>query len=207
MNITKSRVAIVLSKLEQNCEQEVGLEQYTTPSEIAAELLWGANMKNDLANKTVGDLGCGNGVLGIGAMLLGAQKVVFVEKSETSMKICKSNVKKIKEEFENLGKCEYILGDVEKVREKVDVVVMNPPFGTKIKHADKEFLEIAFRIAGIVYSIHKFSTRKFIEKISQDKKLRITDEKRFDFPIKKSKRYHKKNIFKVDVAVWRFEKM
>lgn len=46
---------------------------------------------------------------------------------------------------------------------KSDIVVMNPPFGTKRKNADREFLQAAFTIAEeTVYSLHKTSTRSFI---------------------------------------------
>lgn len=52
------------------------------------------------------------------------------------------------------------------LRCKADIVVMNPPFGTRKKHADRIFLEAAFQIAHVaVYSLHKTSTRTFIESI------------------------------------------
>ena len=55
----------------------------------------------------------------------------------------------------------------ERTRFQADVVVMNPPFGTKKKNADRLFLDAAFRIAQrSVYSLHKSSTRSFIEKFA-----------------------------------------
>ena len=47
------------------------------------------------------------------------------------------------------------------MREKsVDMVVMNPPFGTKQEGIDCVFLERAMRVArGEIYSMHKTSTR------------------------------------------------
>ncbi|XP_048442317.1 rRNA N6-adenosine-methyltransferase METTL5-like isoform X2 [Pyrus x bretschneideri] len=42
----------------------------------------------------------------------------------------------------------------------VDTVVMNPPFGTRKKGADMDFLSVALKIATqAVYSLHKTSTR------------------------------------------------
>ncbi|MBI2135577.1 DNA methylase, partial [Candidatus Woesearchaeota archaeon] len=41
MDITKSKLAIILSKLANNDKQNIGLEQYELPSERAADLLWG----------------------------------------------------------------------------------------------------------------------------------------------------------------------
>ena len=48
-----------------------------------------------------------------------------------------------------------------------DVVVMNPPFGTRSKGADMAFLQAAFGIAATsVYSLHKQSTRRHLEKFA-----------------------------------------
>jgi len=94
MDLTKSKLAIILSKLANNEKQNIGLEQYELPSERAADLLWGVYMNNELKGKCVADLGSGTGMLGLGALLLGASKVYFVEISESSMEICKKNLLK-----------------------------------------------------------------------------------------------------------------
>lgn len=214
MQITKSKLAIILSKLEQCKHQNIGLEQYQLPSERAAELLWGAYMKNELKGKKIADLGCGNGILGLGALLLGAKKAWFLEISESSMEICRKNLEKINEELIDesgksliLGESEFLLQNVEDFDEKVDVVLQNPPFGTKEKHADKMFLEKAFNCADVVYSIHKSSTRKFLEKFSAANRFKITEEKKFLFPLKKTRTYHVKKYYDVEVACYRFEKI
>lgn len=50
---------------------------------------------------------------------------------------------------------EFVVGKV------VDTVVMNPPFGTRKKGADMEFLSAAMKVASqAVYSLHKTSTRE-----------------------------------------------
>ena len=53
-----------------------------------------------------------------------------------------------------------------KLREgQVDLVVMNPPFGTKEEGIDVKFLELAAWVcSGSIYSMHKSSTRAFIQK-------------------------------------------
>ena len=49
-----------------------------------------------------------------------------------------------------------------------DTVVMNPPFGTKRKGVDMDFLRAAFRIStGTVISLHKSSTRAHIQKVAE----------------------------------------
>ena len=52
------------------------------------------------------------------------------------------------------------------LRCRADVVVMNPPFGTRKKGADMEFLRAAFRLAKeSVYSLHKRSTRAHVQRV------------------------------------------
>lgn len=210
MDITKSKLAIILSKLANNQMQNIGLEQYELPSEMAAELLWGVYMNNELKGKKIADLGSGTGILGLGALLLGASKVYFVDISESFMEICRKNHEKLEREYGTLlkfGKSEFICKNVENFDEKVDVVLQNPPFGTKKKHADKMFLEKAFAAANSVYSIHKISTRNFLEKFSEEKKFKITDEKKFLFPLKQTRKYHVKKVYNVEVAWYRFKKI
>eukprot|EP00965_Chrysotila_dentata_P130264 4307323-Pleurochrysis_carterae.AAC.1 len=52
------------------------LEQYPTPPDLAAHLLMVAAQDEHIEGMHVADLGCGGGVLGIGAALLGAVQVV-----------------------------------------------------------------------------------------------------------------------------------
>lgn len=56
-----------------------------------------------------------------------------------------------------------------KLRSKlVDLVVMNPPFGTKEEGIDMKFMEFAMSIcSGNIYSMHKSSTRAFIAKFCE----------------------------------------
>lgn len=197
--ITKSRLAIELSKLRSFENPKIKAEQYMTDSENAAEILWLAYMKGDLEDKTVADFGCGTGILGNGALLLGAKKVFFIDYDENALKICKENVGKTK-------KAEFILQDIDKFDKKTDVVVENPPFGTKIKHADKEFLERAFKTADVVYSFHKLITREFIEKFADKNGFKVTDLIKINLPIKSSYKFHKSRIKRIEVGCWRFEK-
>jgi predicted RNA methylase len=56
----------------------------------------------------------------------------------------------------------------QQLRLRADTVIMNPPFGTKRKGADMEFLRAAFSLASrSVYSLHKSSTRDHILKVAQ----------------------------------------
>lgn len=198
---SKSRLAIELSKLKVFEQPDLATEQYPMDSEHGAEVLWDAYFKGDIENKTIADLGCGTGILGIGALLLGARIVYFVDSDETAINTAKENLKRF-EEIEK-DKAVFIVQDVKGFNEKVNTVIQNPPFGTKQKHADRDFLMKAFDIADVIYSFHKATSNIFIEKISADNGFKIANYYKFDFPIKASQFFHKRKIHRINVGCWR----
>ena len=204
-NISKKQLAIVLSKLEGFREAKVRVEQYTTDSEIAADLLWNASILGDIEEKVIVDLGAGTGILGIGALLIGAKQVLFIESENSALEIAKENLELVKHLIK--GKSEFILKDIINFNQKADVVIQNPPFGTKSEHADKIFLEKAFETASIIYSFHKVSTDSFIEAFSRDKGFEITHFWQYKFPIKASFDFHTKKIHRIDVGLYRLAKV
>ena len=196
---SKKELELFLSRLKDFENKKVILEQYTTPSNIAAEILWFAFMNEEIKNKVIMDLGCGNGIFGIGALKLGAKKVYFVDKSEEAIEIVRSNLKSFKI---NTKKCVFIKKDVNDLkRYKIDLIIQNPPFGVKKKHADRDFLEKALKFSVIVYSLHKFESGEFIEKNFGGKLIF-----RFKFPLKRSYKFHRKSVYFVDVGCWKFLK-
>ncbi|MBS1266496.1 MAG: Ribosomal protein L11 methyltransferase [Candidatus Woesearchaeota archaeon] len=200
---TKARLAIVLSKLDVFNNPKPHLEQYPTDSEIAASVLWNANMLGDVKDKIIADLGCGTGVLGLGALLLGAKQVFFVDSDSDAISICKENYEKI--EFK-LTNPHYYNEPILKFNKKVDVVIQNPPFGVQNKHADKPFLKKAFEIADIVYSLHKIESEGFIDKLSKDNGFRVTHVFKYSMPIKQTMDFHTHRIKRIRVGCWRLAK-
>jgi len=183
---SKSKLAVLLSKLGVFEAPKLKSEQYTTDSEIAADVLWQAYYLGDITNRIITDLGSGTGILGLGALLLGAKKVFFIENDKDSIKIAKENLAFIEKGTETKlsEKAIFLNQDINNFNDKVDAVIQNPPFGTKQKHADKIFLEKAFSLAKVIYSFHKLETERFVNKISEDYGFEITHLWKFDFPIK-----------------------
>ena len=205
--ITKSQLAIVLSKLEQFKEPKPSIEQYTTDSEIASQILWSAFMMGDVKERIVGDFGCGTGTLGIGALLLGAKWVFFLDVDSNAVEIAKRNLKQVKKQFKVQGKANFIVGDIKDFNKKVEIVIQNPPFGVQQEHADKVFLEKGFEVADIIYSLHKIESKGFIEKLSKGNDFRVTHFFDFNFPLKMSMGHHTKRIQRIRVGCWRLEKI
>ncbi len=192
--ITKSRLAIALSKIKGFNDPKIRLEQYITDSEIAAEILWNAYLEGDIEGKTVADLGCGTGIFSLGCVKLNAKKVYAVESDKDALDIARENVKS--------RTCTFINSDVKEFDKKVDTVIQNPPYGTKDKHADREFLVKAFQISNKIYSMHKLSTSSFVEKIAEDYEFKIKKVLKFNLPLKKSYQFHKKKTEKIEVGCW-----
>ena len=203
---SKKDLEVQLSKLKNFSEPSLELEQYATPDTIAADWIWQMALRGEVAGKTFLDAASGPGILGIGLLLMGAKKIYFVDMDESAMKLCMENYETVKKEYE-VGEAEFIINDISLFDEEVDITVQNPPFGTKTEHADKKFLEKAFSVSKIVYSMHKYSTKSFVEAIAKDFKFEITDFWRYDFPIKATFMHHKKPVVMVDVGLWRMEKV
>ncbi len=206
---SKSKLAVLLSKLGVFEAPKLKSEQYTTDSEIAADVLWQAYYLGDITNRIITDLGSGTGILGLGALLLGAKKVFFIENDKDSIKIAKENLAFIEKGTETKlsEKAIFLNQDINNFNDKVDAVIQNPPFGTKQKHADKIFLEKAFSLAKVIYSFHKLETERFVNKISEDYGFEITHLWKFDFPIKATYDFHKKKIQRIKVGCWRMKKI
>lgn len=196
---------LALSKLKNFENPSLELEQYATPAPIAAEWVWSMALKGEIAGKVILDAASGPGIVGIGLLLMGAKKIYFVDKDEKAMQLCQGNYDRVKEEYE-IGEAVFIVNDISIFDADVDLAVQNPPFGTKEKHADKKFLVKAFAVAPIVYSMHKWSTQKFVEAIAGDHGFTITEVWRFEFPIKASFKFHEKPKVIIDVGLWRMEK-
>ena len=195
----KKELAIILSKLKGFQNPKPWLEQYKTPRNAASELLWLAHSLGDIKGKVVADLGAGTGVLTVGALLLGAKKVYAVEVDPEAVEVLKENVKG----FDNV---EVIVGDVSEFSEKVDTVVMNPPFGSQRKHADRPFLLKAFEVSNVVYSIHlaKLEVRKFIERFSQENNFVMSHKITTEIEIPAQFFFHRKRLERIKVDIYRF---
>src|SRR3989338_7100849 len=175
--LTKKQLAIQLSKLAVFEKPKLKLEQYPTDSEVASIVLWDALMKGDIVGKKVADLGAGTGILGIGALLLGAEHVYFVEKDSDAVAILRQNLLPVR-----LKNYTILQMDVSEFQDPVDTVFQNPPFGTKQAHADKPFMEKAFFLGKIVYSFHKTTTDAFVRAIAGDYFFSVVEVYHFAFP-------------------------
>jgi len=200
----KTRLKIQLSKLKGFENPKPELEQYVTPGDVAADVLWNAFMQKDIEDKTLLDPCCGTGVLGIGALLLGAKFVYFNDYDVDAIKVLKENLGSFPE-FE--GKFRIMKEHIPDTEiEKIDAIIQNPPFGTKIKHADKMFLEFGFKLSPVIYSLHKIESKHFIDKLSKDNNYQVTHIWLYDFELQMTMKFHTKKLERIRVGCFRLER-
>lgn len=194
-----------LGNLQQFSNPKVDLEQYPTGPHIASRLLYTAeNSFGDISGKVVADFGCGCGTLGVASALLGAEYVVGIDIDSQALETASLNASDLELDI-NL-----IWSDIKNLKwrgKMVDTVVMNPPFGTRKKGSDMDFLVAALKVASqAVYSLHKTSTRDHVKRTAlrdfNAKSADVLCELRFDVP--QMYKFHKKKEVDIAVDLWRF---
>ncbi|KAM3608252.1 uncharacterized protein V6R79_021859 [Siganus canaliculatus] len=144
-------------------EPKILLEQYPTSPHIAACMLYTIQTTfDDIEGKLVADLGCGCGVLSIGAAMLDAGLCVGFDIDQDALEIFRRNAEEFEISSVDLVQCDLCTLQAETYAKKFDTVIMNPPFGTKHNQGmDMKFLRAALTMAKTaVYSLHKTSTRE-----------------------------------------------
>ena len=197
---TRSQLAILLSKVRLFASPKVQLEQYATPSEIAADLLWTLHMRKELEPRHLLDLGCGTGILGIGALALSAKKVTFLDIDPQALQEAQKNHDEMRQT--HWGESEFILSDALSYTGKADIAIMNPPYGIKRKHADREFLLKAMSLTQQIYSFHKSDSEGFIRSLCKDMGWEVKSIIAYSFPLPHTYAFHTRRIKRIDVSLF-----
>jgi putative methylase len=204
--MNKKQLALLLSKIKFFEEPDLSLEQYQTDPEIAAEALWFVNMQNDIKGKVIADLGCGTGIFGFGALILGAKKIYFVDVDKGAINLAKENKKILEKKLNKKFNAVFVNKNIKNYNYKVDVVIQNPPFGVKRTHTDKLFLMKAMETAPVIYSFHKLESKDFIKRFVEENNFKIKNLIEMRFPLKARFKFHRKKTYFVDVGFWRITK-
>ena len=198
-------LAIRLSKLTAHPCKDVLLEQYATEGDLAAYWMLAVDQLDGLEGKVVVDLGAGNGILGIGALLLGAAHVVFVETDEEALGVLRSNVASLEDDLPrraNIIAAHVGLDDLP--LNDADLFVMNPPWGVQRERADRPFLETAFTSgAQAVHLLHSDGAGH-VEAVAKSHGWEAEAVLRTEFRLPAIYQHHAKRTGTTDVQCWRF---
>lgn len=196
----KKQLEITLERVRPHPTPRERWEQYSTPAVIASDLLWTALLQGNIRGRKVGDLGCGTGILSIGAKLLGASEVVGIDLDPKAIEIAISNAKKIGVDIR------FGVMKVAEFHEECDTIVMNPPFGAQRRHADMPFLITAIKYAPAVYSLHLIDTEKFIKRQCEVLGASATVLKTYIFAVPHMFVFHTKEMERIRVALFKIER-
>jgi predicted RNA methylase len=167
---------ILLQQVNAFDNPKVELEQYPTSPQLAAEVLLLIQQQyGDVEGKNICDLGCGTGRLALGCAALGANKVVGVDCDPEALEIAVENCSELfddededvvvkfleadivmlcpeneldqeSESYREL-RALAIAGDERKEDEALfDVVLTNPPFGTRNSGVDMKFVQVGLLV-------------------------------------------------------------
>ncbi len=191
----KRELEMRLQRLQPMEDPDPSLEQYATPATIAADLIFTAHSCGDIAGKRVLDLGCGNGVLGLGAWLMGAEQVTGVDVSKNALEAAERNARLLEAEMT------LVESDVRRYSGEADCVVMNPPFGSQRRGADRPFLDAAMEAAPAVYSLHMAKTLPFLKKYVEERGRELAFHKGYKYDIPHLFRFHSKLRETIDIVM------
>jgi putative methylase len=191
----KNELERTLQRLAPRSQPRADLEQYSTPAVVAADLLFTAYSFGDIHGRAVADLGCGAGILSIGAALLGAERVVGVEVDPGAIEDARRNAAVAGVDIE------LVNADISAVELRADTVVMNPPFGSQRRNADRPFLELAMRTAPRVYSLHNARTSGFLHTMARSLGVEIFFQKSYKLEIPHMFEFHDRSRKQIEVTL------
>ena len=194
---------IVLQAFAPFPSADPNLEQYPTPPGVAVRFL---NMAaGDVRGRRVVDLGCGTGILTVGAALLGASISIGVDVDAEALKVARRNLRLASEVFGSLNVA-FVRGRIPDFHFRADTVVMNPPFGMRRKGSDALFLTTAMAGAGVVWTLLGRRSDPFVARLAEGMGFRWERVADIPFPLTRSMPFHRRDRVKIEVSVYRLER-
>ncbi len=180
----------------------VELEQYSTDGNLAARWLVDIATFGDLNHgDTIADLGSGNGVLGVGALAMGAGRAILIEADQEACNTALTNI----EQSGFSGSAIVIqasLGIDSIDIESADVIISNPPWGRQSPKADRPFLD-AILSSGITAHLMHSAEASHIEPLFEEHGWAVERYGEADFALPATYSHHSRQRGKTRAAFWR----
>ena len=198
-------LAMALSKLTPHPCADVTLEQYATEGDLAAYWMLAVDQLEGLEGRRVVDLGAGNGILGIAALMLGAEHVVFVEADDDAESVLQRNINGLDDALsKRAAVVKAHIGADDVALERPDIIVMNPPWGVQRAKADRPFLKLGFAsdasAVHVLHSEHAVHLEAMAKEAGWDAEVVL----RTTFRLPPTYAHHGQRRGETDVKCWRF---
>jgi putative methylase len=195
--VRRSELLRALERVPPFARPDPALEQVITPSEAAATLLAAADRLDGLSGRSVLDLGCGTGRLAIGAALLGAAPVRGVDVDPEAVERAREAARAASVAVD------FAVGEVAATTGRVELVVMNPPFGAQSRHADRVFWDRAFELAErSVYAFALADSRTFIARHAVVRAAQVLEVGSVPWALPRTFPHHVRRRVPLDVDLW-----
>lgn len=193
---------------------KIELEQYCIDASSAVDLIYFAGFEfDDIKNRLIFDFGAGTGRLSIASAYFKATYVLSVDIDWSALKILNENILTLDLKHIIFPIC----SDIDKFEISNSILprnlkittIMNPPFGVQKKAADRVFLEKAFNISDVVYSIHlaNVNVSKFISNYIKNFNWKIDYVYPFNMILERTFPFHSKKRKNINVEIYRFIKI
>ncbi|MEE2624904.1 MAG: 50S ribosomal protein L11 methyltransferase [Candidatus Thermoplasmatota archaeon] len=197
------RLAMLLSSLSEHPSGSVELEQYSTDGDLAARWLADIAAFGDFSGGcAVADLGAGNGVLGLGALAMGAGRAMLVEADQAACDVAKSNA-------ESMGFADSVeviratLGSDPVDLGYADLGKSKPPRGRQMFRADRPFLEAMIAAEIPAHLLHS-AEATHIQPLFEDAGWSVERYGEADFALPAAYSHHSRQRGRTRAAFWRF---
>jgi putative methylase len=203
---TRRRLAQELAVVAGFEDPRAPLEQYHTPPDLAAHIVHVADLQDDIEGRTVVDLGCGTGMLALGAALRGPSRVLGVDIDPAPLSTARENEGRVGA----MTDVSWVRADATRAPLCPDedvTVLMNPPFGAQSgsEGADRAFLETASEVAAVSYSVHNAGSEEFVEAFAADNGGEVTHAFAAELEIPRQFDHHSEESQHIDTEVFRIE--
>ena len=196
------RLAMLLSGLEPHPYNSIELEQYSIDGDLAARWITDIAAFGDLSEGcSIADLGAGNGILGLGALVMGAGRAILVEADQEACDVAKSNADSMGF-ADSTEVIQATLGSDLVNFNSADVVISNPPWGRQTPRADRPFLEAMIAAAVPTHLLHS-AEATHIQTLFEDAGWSAERYGEADFALPAAYSHHSRQRGRTRAAFWR----
>ena len=177
------------------------LEQYTTTLDILESYY---DFFPTSPSNLVIDLGIGTGILSFLAIKRGSKSIIGIDIDRRVLQVAKKNASILNIQNLSLIHSSVEFFNFEKFLNKVNGIIMNPPFGTKRKYLDFVFLLKAMRTRAWILTLHKDNSEseKKLSELCKKQDYSIDKRKKLTYNLPNTHKIHKMNIYPVKVSLY-----